>query len=586
MRQSAGFACGVMGGPSVTFCAHCKKVVDLFTTEERKKAVRVVVLVSIMALLQTAGVLSIAPFLAVLARPNVIEENPWVNAIYRDLQFSDPAALIYVLGLLTLMVVVVSSVFKAVTLHVVSRFVQMQRKSLGVRLLSNYLRQPYDFFLSRNPSELTKNVLSEVDQLVFDLLQPLAIVIAQGAVALAMVVLILVYDPSMAVWIVAVVGALYGTIYLFVRKRLTQVGAERQAADARRYKSCHEVVSGIKDVKIAHASQAYLRSFASASHDFARRSAATETLVQSPLYIVEAVGFAGLIAIALLSLWRSGDVSEVLPTMGLYGFAAYRLLPAMQTIYSGLTRLKYSGPILHNIHRDLCMPVNDQAEGCAQIVPRHEIRLQGVSYAYPASKEVLVLDRLELVFAANTITGISGRSGSGKSTVMDLLLGLLSPQAGEVLVDGMVIDKTNVKAWQKSIGYVPQQIYLADISVAENIAFGVPKEQIDMGRVERAARAAHIHDFIVSDLADGYASLVGDRGIRLSGGQRQRIGIARALYRDPPVLCMDEATSALDGATEQAVNDAIRSLSGNKTVVVIAHRQSTLDACDRIVEIR
>lgn len=559
---------------------------DLFTPEERKTAVRVVALISVMALLQTAGVLSIAPFLVVLAHPGVIEENPWVNAIYRGLQFSDPAALIYALGLLTMVMVVASSIFKALTLHVVNRFVQMQRKSLGVRLLSNYVRQPYDFFLSRNPSELAKNVLSEVDQLVFDLLHPLAIVIAQGAVALGMVVLILAYNPQMAVCILAVVGALYGAIYLFVRKRLTKVGAERQAANAHRYKSCHEVVSGIKDVKIAHASQAYLRSFAKASHDFARSSAATETLTQSPLYIVEAVGFAGLITMALVFLWRTGDVGEVLPTIGLYGFAAYRLLPAMQSIYSGLTRLKYSGPILHSIHRDLCMPADGEAEDGAQIVPRHDIRLQGVSYAYPSSQEVLVLDRLELVFPAHTITGISGPSGSGKSTVMDLLLGLLAPQAGGVLVDGMVIDKTNVKAWQKSIGYVPQQIYLADISVAENIAFGIPKEQIDMGAVERAARAAHIHDFIMGDLADGYASLVGDRGIRLSGGQRQRIGIARALYRDPPVLCMDEATSALDGSTEQAVNDAIRSLSGSKTVVIIAHRQSTLDACDRIVEMR
>lgn len=561
-----------------------KKILELFTPAERRKALWMIVLISIMALLQTAGVLSIAPFLTVLARPSIIQENAWLNSVYVKYKFNDPVTFIYFLGVITMLTVVTSSIFKAITLHLVNQFVQMQRQSLGVRLLATYLWQPYEFFLARNPSELTKNVLSEVDQLVFDLLHPLAIVIAQGTVAVAMIILVFAYDPQMALCIVGVVGALYSIIYLSVRRRLAAVGVARQAADIDRYKSCHEVISGIKDVKITHATDAYLRSFSNASRDFSHRSAQVETLSQSPLYIVEAVGYTGLIAIALALLWQSGDIGQVLPTIGLYGFAAYRLLPAMQSMYSGFTRLRFSGAVLHSVHRDLSMPRGHEEVGLEKIIPQHEIRLQGVCYAYSSAINSPVIKNMDLVIPINSITGISGRSGSGKSTLMDILLGLLQPQAGGVFVDGTLISNDNVSAWQRSIGYVPQQIYLADVSVAENIAFGEPKDRIDMLAVERAARAAHIHDFIANELADGYQSLIGDRGIRLSGGQRQRIGIARALYRDPPVLCMDEATSALDGQTEQAVNEAIRSLSGRKTVVIIAHRKSTLDACERIVE--
>ena len=311
-----------------------KKILELFTPAERRKALWMIVLISIMALLQTAGVLSIAPFLTVLARPSIIQENAWLNSVYVKYKFNDPVTFIYFLGVITMLTVVTSSIFKAITLHLVNQFVQMQRQSLGVRLLATYLWQPYEFFLARNPSELTKNVLSEVDQLVFDLLHPLAIVIAQGTVAVAMIILVFAYDPQMALCIVGVVGALYSIIYLSVRRRLAAVGVARQAADIDRYKSCHEVISGIKDVKITHATDAYLRSFSNASRDFSHRSAQVETLSQSPLYIVEAVGYTGLIAIALALLWQSGDIGQVLPTIGLYGFAAYRLLPAMQSMYS------------------------------------------------------------------------------------------------------------------------------------------------------------------------------------------------------------------------------------------------------------
>ncbi|MET4578301.1 ABC transporter ATP-binding protein [Ottowia thiooxydans] len=561
-----------------------KKVWALFAPAEQRKAILMLLLVILMAIAETAGVLSIVPFLSVLARPAIVHENQWLRSAYGTLSFSSENSFIVALGLTTMVVVIASSTFKALTFHVVGRFVHMQRQSLGVRLLATYLRQPYEFFLARNSSELSKGVLSEVDLVIFELLQPLSMLIAQGAVVLAMIVLVLAYDPLMAVCIVTAVGLLYGAIYLLVRKRLSNIGAARQIANTLRFKSCSEVLGGIKDVKITHATETYLTRFSHASREFSRHSATSDTLSQSPLYIVEAVGYTGLILIALVLLWRSGDMAQVLPALGLYGFAAYRLLPAVQIMYRGLARLRFSSATLNNIYNDLSLPQPSSANLAGPpLNPKKEIRLQGIQYAYPSASDKPVLNGMDLVIPANTSVGIAGKSGAGKSTLMDIILGLLQPQAGRLLVDGIPIDNSNVAAWQCAIGYVPQHIYLADASVAENIAFGIPKNEIDMQCVERAARTAQIHDFIEQELAEGYSSVVGDRGIRLSGGQRQRVGIARALYHDPAVLCMDEATSALDTETEEALNSAIRNLSGSKTILVIAHREASLRACDTVI---
>ena len=308
-------------------------------------------------------------------------------------------------------------------------------------------------------------------------------------------------------------------------------------------------------------------------------------MAQSPLYLVEATGYSMLIVVALTLLLRSNDIAQVLPALGLYGFAAYRMLPAAQIMYRGFAKLHFSSSTLDAIHRDLALPGEAAGTGDTILAPRKDIRLRGIRYAYPSTPDKLVFDGFDLVVPANASIGIAGRSGAGKSTLMDLLLGLLHPQDGTLEIDGVTVDAHNAAAWQRAIGYVPQHIFLADASVAENIAFGVPRDKIDMHAVERAARAAQIHDFVIDELPRGYDTDVGDRGIRLSGGQRQRIGIARALYRDPPVLFLDEATSALDAQTEEALNEAIRKLSGSKTIVVIAHKEESLRGCQEVVNI-
>ena len=554
------------------------KLWRLFTPSERRKGLGVLALVVAMAVLETVGVVSIMPFLSVLGRPEIIQENSWLRHFYEACGFADERAFIMALGIASIVLVVGSSLFKTLTLHALNRFVHLERHSISSRLLARYLRQPYEFFLTRNSADLSKNILSETDQLLFNLVQPLAQVVAQGAVILAMGLLIVWYDPWMALVVLLGVAMLYGAIYGLVRRRLGRAGVERVAANRDRYQASNEALGGIKDVKVTHSAAAYMERFERSSRLYSRHLATNDTLSQTPLYLVEAVGYSGLILIALTLLLRTNDVAHVLPTLGLYGFAAYRLLPAAQIVYRGFAKLKFSSSSLDAIHRDLTLPEAIEPKTEGMLVPRREIRLDGIHFAYPAAPDKPILDDFSLVIPANGSIGIVGKSGAGKSTVMDLLLGLLSPQAGALSVDGVLVTSANLANWQRAIGYVPQHIYLADASVAENIAFGVSPGLIDMVAVERAARAAQIHDFIVGELPHGYDTFVGERGIRLSGGQRQRIGIARALYRDPPVLFMDEATSALDAETAKELSKAIIGMSASKTIIFISHQDVPLAA--------
>jgi ABC-type multidrug transport system fused ATPase/permease subunit len=561
------------------------KIWDIFTPAERSKAIRMLMLVVLMAMAETASVLSIMPFLSVLGRPAIVQETPLLIAAYHRLGLTDTRQFIFFLGFASIALVISSSLFKTITLHVLNRFVHMERHSISTRLLSRYLQQPYEFFLSHNPSILAKNVLSEVDQLLFELIQPLSQLLAQGAVLLAMVALILCYDAVTAICIMVSLALLYTGIYVLVRKRLARIGAERLASNGQRYQACNEALGGIKDVKVTHATTIYLSHFERASHLFSRHTATNETLAQSPLYLVEATGYTGLIVIALVLLLKTNDIAHVLPALGLYGFAAYRMLPSAQIMYRGFAKLRFTSSILESIGRDLKLSEESTAVSSSTIPFSHELRLQGIRYAYPSAPEKRIFDGLDLVIPVNSSVGIVGKSGAGKSTLIDILLGLLHPQAGTMSVDGVLITAENAAAWQRTVGYVPQHIYLSDASVAENIAFGAPRDSIDMASLERAARAAQIHDFIVGELPQGYDTQIGDRGIRLSGGQRQRLGIARALYRDPAILFMDEATSALDSQTEEALNEAIRNLSRSKTIIVIAHREASLRSCQHVFHI-
>lgn len=565
-----------------------KKLRAILTPGEQRQAVWMLFIALLMAMAEMVSVISIMPFLSVLTRPGIVEQNPWLHRLYSYTGFPEPHTFIFALGAASIALVAGSSLFKTVTQHLLNRFVQLLRHSISHRLLATYLRQPYEFFLDRHSADLSKAILTDVDLLLGSLIQPLSQLIVQGIIVITILILIFSYDAPTALITTLVVGSLYGSLYALIRRRLRRMGEELQDVNEQRYRACSESLHGVRDIKINHAESAYLDRYYQASRTQARHLAATDTLSQVPLYFVESIAYSGLILIALMLLNKTGDVAHIMPALGLYAFAAYRMLPAAQLMYRGFARLEFSLASLNAIYDDLTLSGSMTTQTDATAMPvsaKSEIRLRGIKYSYPSNPYKFVLDEFNLVIPVNTSIGIAGASGSGKSTIMDILLGLLRPQAGSLIVDGAVITDDDISTWQRSIGYVPQHIYLVDASIAENIAFGVPRCDIDMASVKRAACAAQIHDFVIAELPNGYATTVGDRGIRLSGGQRQRIAIARALYRDPPILFMDEATSALDHQTEAAVNEAIRFLSGRKTIVVIAHRESSLKYCDHIISV-
>ncbi len=377
----------------------------------------------------------------------------------------------------------------------------------------------------------------------------------------------------------------HALIYLRLRERLRHAGEELMQAFSERFRMSQEAMGGIKDVKLMGLEDAYLGIYKRAARRSARASAAIGVMSELPRFALEAITFGTLLTAILALLLRSGgNISDIVPTLGVFAFSVMRLLPALQQIYHGLASMRGGKAVLDTLAVDFAeagrIP-RPLAVPSTLLVLEHALELSRVHFSYATAARP-ALTGLDLKIPARTTVGIVGGTGAGKTTLVDLILGLLVPEGGEIRVDGTPITLENRRNWQQSLGYVPQAVFLTDDDIAANIAFGVPREQIDMAAVERAARTAALHDFVTSDLPQGYATLVGERGVRLSGGQRQRIGIARALYRDPSLLIMDEATSALDNITERVVMEAVQNIRDDKTIILIAHRLTTVKTCDTI----
>jgi ABC-type multidrug transport system fused ATPase/permease subunit len=567
-----------------------KQLWQILSPLDKRKVIYVLVLIIGMAFIESAGVISIMPFLAVLSNPEVIESNHYLKLLYGFTGSSDTQNFIVYLGFLSLTIVICSTVFKIVTQYAVNRFASLQRHYFATRLLKIYLQQNYEFFIQRNSATLVKNVLSEVDQLIWTMILPALSLMSYGIILLFMVGILLFYDPLMAFTTAFVLGLFYASIYMLVREKLTQIGQEFAQANKERYQTCQEALAGIKDVMINNAKQGYIEQFEQSSRIFARHIATRDTLGQIPLNIIETVGYGCLIGLAMILIVSGKDVSHILPVLGLYGFAAYRMLPAAQNIYRSISQIKFSEQVLSILKLEFSLEKNESFDNLNADIQKltfdKSIRLKNISFAYPNRPEQFIFDKFNIEIKKNSSMGIIGKSGSGKSTLMDIMLGLLQPQQGKIYIDELELTTDNIGAWRDMVGYVPQFIYLVDKSIAENIAFGVPKSEIDIEQVKYVAKLAQIDGLITQQLPQGYDTIVGERGVMLSGGQRQRVGIARALYKNPQVLFMDEATSALDNETELAVNEAIQSLNGKMTMVIIAHRETSIQHCITKISLR
>lgn len=565
-----------------------RKIMALLTPGERRRGALVLGMMLVLACLETAGVASVMPFLAVLGNPEMVETQPILAWMYEEGGFESVERFLFLLGLGAFGMVLFSACVRSLTTYAMYRWTEMRRYSIGTRLLRTYLGQPYEFFLDRNSADLSKSILSEVDDLVRQVFQPGLNMLAYSLVAIGLVGFLIFIDPVLALAIAAIVGGTYLLIYLAVRRTLSRIGKDRVVSNRERFTAASEALGGIKAVKVLGKESAFLARFRNPAQRFARHQTMNAVLSSVPKYVIEAVGVGGVILLTLVLLETRENLGSVLPLIGLYTFAGYRLLPAAQHIYAGCSRLRYGLPAVDALYEELAIGVQAR---CPQTEPSPfnvtsskvvGLEFKRVSFRYPGSNDFTLTD-VSFQIPAGTAVGIVGKTGAGKTTAVDLLLGLLYAKEGTIEINGVVLGPQNARAWQRRVGYVPQSIYLADASVAANIAFGVPEEEIDTQSVLEAAKIAGIHDFVKSQLAYGYRTIVGERGVRLSGGQRQRLGIARALYQDPDILVLDEATSSLDASTERGFIASLESLRGNKTIVAIAHRLSTVKDCDEIV---
>jgi ABC-type multidrug transport system fused ATPase/permease subunit len=558
-----------------------RKLLSLFPRRERLRILALLASTTVSGLLQAVGVASIMPFIAVVADPGLVESNAWLARAYARLGFAGTNEFLVFLGLAAMAVLVVTNVLVALNAWLTFRVCHMGEHDLSRRLLRTYLRSPWQLLLQRNSAELLKMLVSEVDRVVIRTLMAGIGVFSDSVTTAFMVALLVWIDPWVTFATIGVLAAAYGLIYALVIPRVVRLGREFPALNTEAYKNAHEALAAAREIRVAGSEEYFVERFSRPLLRLSRNSIRYSTLDIIPAQALELVAFGGLIAVAVYMIAESGDAARVVPTIAMFGFAAYRLIPALKDLFDGLEAIRYNMVALEPLWRDFNLPGGDPPAPAVELPPPREgVRLEQVTYTYPGGRQP-ALTGVDLVLEAGRTHCLVGSTGAGKSTTLDILLGLLRPCAGRVLVDGRPLGDGDVRAWQRHIGYVPQSVFLLDDSVAANIALGVEPAAVDMARVERAARVAQVHDFIARDLPAGYGTLVGERGASLSGGQRQRIGIARALYRDAPVLVLDEATNELDLVTELKLLDALRSL-GPRTVVFVSHRATVAGFCDHV----
>ncbi len=563
-----------------------KKILSLLTRNEKYQALGVFGLILLMAFLDVIGVASIMPFMAVLANPSVIDANNFLQFAYVVLGYKNTNDFLFFLGFAVFVLMVFSLCFKMLTNYVLIRFSLMREHTLGVRLVRLYLHQNYSWFLLRNSASLGNTILSEINQVVGGAFIPLMQLISGVAVISALLLLLILVDVKLTIMVFGFMGGIYVVLYILISTYLATIGERRLLASKQKFQILNEVFGGIKDVKVAGLEKEYLSRFIKPSQVYASYQSTSGLLSQLPRYFLEMMAFGGILLIILYLLKTSAGIDNILPVASLYALAGYRLMPSLQQIYAASASLKFTNASLDALYKDFVEVSKIEelilgSDASRQLNFKNKISIKSVEYRYPQTSG-FALKGVTFDIHACTTVGLVGVSGSGKSTMVDIIMGLLEPSSGSVFVDDIMLTDKNKASWQKSIGYVPQQIFLADDSVASNIAFGVKPDQIDFDLLTQVAKMANLHDFIMNELPDRYHTFVGERGVRLSGGQRQRIGIARALYRKPSILILDEATSALDNLTEQAVMDAVNQLSGQLTLILIAHRLSTVEQCDQL----
>jgi len=562
-----------------------KKAYVLLTKNEKKSFFLLTFLMFIMAIFEVLGIAALLPFMSVVMDSSKLYTNDFLNSLFLLLSFSEKEFIIF-LGLSSFGLILISAIVQITVNKKLFQYTWGLNHNLSSRLISKYLRNDYSFFLNRNSSELTKNIITEVQQVVYGIYFSLIIITSKAFIVALVLIFLLLIDPLSSLVVAIVIVGGYLLIYALMKKLIANEGIHRVKAHEQRFKAISESIGGIKEIKLMNKEDIFLKNFEIPSKNFSTATANKEIYQIIPKSIMEVLALGGIILVIVASYVSVGDAKTIMPIATIYAFAGYRLMPSLQTIFRALGEMKYNSKPMNILYNDLFNAKIMKENGRGKLVQnkiefKEKIEIKGLSYTYPnTTKEILNDVNISLEYGKSL--ALKGTTGSGKTTLIDILLGLLKPTSGQILIDGVIINNTNIKQWQSNIAYVPQFIFLLDDTIASNIAFG--DENIDLERVKWASDQAVLSD-VISDLEDGFDTMVGENGVKLSGGQRQRIGIARALYRKPKLLVLDEATSALDEATEKIVMDNIYGFLNESSVIMIAHRLSTIKKANEIIDL-
>lgn len=532
-----------------------------------------------------AGVVSILPFLSVAADPELLHSNTTLAAIQNWFVYSDEQFLV-LLGVMSLVVLILNQAVRLYSGWYLSFVTQQIWWALHKRMFNFYLNQPYLYHVKHSNTVLLEKLQVRINAAVAGVVQPIFLLMSSFFSTLFMLCLLVIAEPLMTLALLGLIGAFYLLVYQKIKTKLHYYGAISPEFSRKSFNLIAEALGAIKEIKVRRNSQIYLNLFDPLAKRYCDSQVKIALFSAVPVGIVEVVAFGGILLVTLMMISSSG-LHQAIPVLGMYAFSLRRILPAVQAAYQQIARIRSYRPSLQIIYEDMVAarrsqknvkPVNVEAkkDSC-----KETIELKDLNFSYPGTGK-RVLDSISLEIPHGSMIGIAGGSGAGKTTLVDLILGLFEPESGSILIGGKVLDETTLPAWQAGLGYVPQAAFIADGTIARNIGFGIPEDQLNMKRIKEVARIARIADFVESELPNKYETLVGERGVRLSGGQRQRLSIARALYHDPDVLIFDEATSALDGITEEQLMRYIHKISRGKTIIMIAHRLTTLKECDNI----
>ena len=562
-----------------------KKLFPLLSPDQRKAFYSLQILVMLMAIMEILGIASIVPFMVLVGDMNILQQDTIFARFYQASDLSSEAHFVFLTGVAVLIMLFISSMISMFTLWRLSIFATKTGSELADQLYTHYIRQGWLFHSRGSSAQLTKKIFGETSRVSGQIILPLMQMNARIVLALLLSISIFIYDPKVAIIGVSVFAIAYTILFKVIRIRLARNGKEISKVNETRYRLINHGFGGIKDVLLFGRDRHFIKQFNKSGRTLAYSHASNTALAQAPRFFMELVAFGTIISLVLyLFATHKGDMIMILPILSVYTLAAFKLLPAFQQIFVCVATIKGNLSAFETIEQDLVdsaqIKSNTFKSEDGSLHLKQQITLENISFTYPGNFSPAI-NELSMSIPANSLVGIVGPSGSGKTTLIDILLGLITPQQGQLKVDSISVDEENSRLWKNTIGFVPQSIFLSEGTIVQNVAFGIPDDKINIEKVKNALTLSHL-DIFLQSLDKGIYTEVGERGVQLSGGQRQRIGIARALYHNAKVLVFDEATSSLDGITEKNIMEAIHNFSGQKTIIMVAHRLKTVQKCDQI----